>query len=181
MATRDVVVNLTLDPRFARLLTRQDDLQAFLLGRRVADLDFKELADFIRVQAFALNAEVHEAVDETHWKPWATPPEGEGVVISKNRYTGELADVFIFLMNLMLAGDVTMNELAEAVNVKQDKNLGRWMKGYDAKSTKCKGCRRAFDDKDVTCYPSTMSGEELVLAFCSERERFIDSEGNPVT
>lgn len=177
------VVQVTIDPVFSRALARQREMQAFLLGKYVTDLEPDELARFIRDQAFALNAEVHETVDETHWKPWAVRPENEPVVINKTRYIGEMADVFIFMMNLMLAGDVTTVELMMAVNAKQDKNMNRWITGYDAKATKCRGCGRSFDDDGVGCYaavsPET-TGSLPILAFCAQKERFIDQSGNVI-
>lgn len=181
MATH--TLKLTLDPRFNRLLTRQDQLQAFLLAQQVQDMDPQTLAAYIRTQAYAMIAETVEAVDETHWKPWATPPQDGQIVPNKARYVGELADVFIFFMNLMIAGDITMSQLAEAVDAKQTKNLMRWTNGYDAKATKCKGCKRSYDDPEVHCYPAAGNDEPKasnVLAFCADRERFIDGEGNTV-
>lgn len=181
MAKTEAVISVTLDPVFTRALARQRELQAFLSGEYVSDQSPSDLAAYIRVQALALTAEVHEVLNETHWKPWAVRPDGADVVISKKRYTGELADVFIFFMNLMLAGDVTTAELMMAVNAKQDKNMQRWLNGYDAKATKCRGCGRSFDDEDVTCYSGTIAGDGIpVLGFCAEKERFIDSEGNAV-
>jgi hypothetical protein len=177
----DHVLSVTLDPRFTRLLYRQDDLQTFLLSKRVVDLDPDDLAAYIRTQGYAAVAEIVEAIDETHWKPWAVRPEGEPVVTSQERYIGELADVFIFFMNLMLAGGVGMTALARAVDAKQKKNLERWTNGYDAKATKCRGCGRAFDDKDVKCYAgisAEKTGSLPVFAFCAEKERFIDKDGN---
>jgi len=172
----DGVIMVTLDPRATRLLQRQADLQAFLLARRVDDMDPDALSQYIRDQAFAMIGETYEAVEETHWKPWAVRPDGEPVVISKQRYIGELADVYIFFMNLMLAGGVTTTELFQAVDDKQTKNLRRWTEGYDAKSTKCPACRRAYDDEDVKCYPA-VSAEETgslpVLPFCEMSGEFV--------
>lgn len=179
----DGVIQVTLDPRFTRLLQKQNDLQAFLLAKKVNELDPPEMAQFFTTQAFAAVAEIVEVADETHWKPWSVRPDGEDFVVSKTRYTGELADVFIFFMNMMLVGDVTMTELAQAVEAKQEKNVQRWLSGYNAKTTKCRGCGRSFDDEDVKCY-AAVSAEETgslpVFAFCAEKERFIDAEGNPV-
>ena len=180
MATKDVVVKLTLDPRYARLLERQEQLQAFLLGKRPADMDPEEMAAYIRTQSLATVAEVIEVLDETHWKPWSVRPDGQDVVTSKKRYTSELADVFIFLMNLMLVGEVTSNELADAVNAKQEKNLERWVTGYNAKTTKCPGCGRSYDDDGVKCYKAQKAGKDIILAFCQDKERFIDKDGEPV-
>jgi dUTPase-like protein len=168
---KDDVILVTIDPAFARLLKQQDDLQAFLLTKRVQELDPDELSAFIRTQAFALMAEVVEATDETHWKPWSVRPDDEPVVISRERYISELADVYIFFMNLMLAGDVTTIELAQAVKAKQEKNLQRWLTGYNAKATKCPKCKRSYDDDGVTCYPGDKATG--VLAMCSEIGEFV--------
>ena len=181
MATRETVVGIKFDPVFFRAFLRQEDMQAFLLGKHVRDLDPAELAAFIRTQAYAAVAEIVEAVDETHWKPWAVRPDDEDIVISKTRYTGELADVFIFFMNLMLAGGVAPSELLTAVEAKQKKNMERWTNGYDAKATKCRACGRAFDDESVNCHSGIKAedaGGTPVFAFCAVKERFIDAEGN---
>jgi hypothetical protein len=155
MTTTDVVVNLTLDPRFARLLERQDGIQAVRMGKFIREMPDAELPQYIRDMVLALQAESIEVLDECHWKPWATRKDpDEPTIPSRERYIGEMADVFIFFMNLMLAGNVTMNELANAVDAKQDKNLKRWSEGYDGKSGKCPGCGRAYDDTDVACSPS---------------------------
>jgi hypothetical protein len=153
---------VTIDPAFARLLARQNDLQTFLTPQTIAGLSDDERAAFIRTQALALVAEVIETIDETHWKPWAKRPEGAAIITDHTRYTNELADAFIFLMNLMLAGGVSMMELARAVDAKQTKNLDRWMSGYDGKSSKCSRCGRAYDDPNVGCMPGT----EDLAAMC---------------
>jgi hypothetical protein len=171
MATTDVVVSLTLDPRFARMLQRQDDLQAFLLANRVQELEPGKLAEFIRSTVLALEDEAHEVLNETHWKPWSVRPDGDPVVISRERFIGELADVYIFFMNLMLCGDVTTTELAEAVEKKQEKNLKRWLNGYNAQTTKCPKCKRSYDDDGVACYPAQK--ERGILAMCAESGEFV--------
>lgn len=171
MATREVVVSLTLDPRFARMLQRQDDLQAFLLAARVQELEPDKLAEFIRSTGFALIAEVVEAVDETHWKPWSVRPDAEPMITNRQRFIGELADVYIFFMNLMLCGDVTTTELAEAVESKQEKNLQRWLKGYNAQTTKCPKCKRSYDDEGVDCYPK--DDETGILPYCGAIGEFV--------
>lgn len=149
----DHILRVTMDPRFSRLLQHQNDNQLFLFPDGITGMSPDDLASYIRTQAFALIAEVIESVDETHWKPWATRPASEDVIPNRDRYKGELADVFIFLMNLMLAGGVTMSDLAEAVSVKQAKNRERWTSGYDGKSGKCPRCGRAYDDAGVRCQP----------------------------
>lgn len=177
----DHIISVTLDPRFSRILEQQAHLQTFLLGIHPIDLESKEKAQYIRDQAFALVAEIVEAVDETHWKPWATPPADGQIVPNLPRFVGELADVYIFLMNLMLMAGVSSSDLSKAVEEKQKKNLNRWINGYDAKKTKCPACRRSYDDPEVKCYPGAVpqeAGSVEILPYCSERERFIDTEGN---
>lgn len=178
MAQAEHVLSLTLDPTFQKMLARQDDLQAFLLGRRPIDLDDDEKAAFLRNMALALNAEVTEVLEETNWKPWATRPDGQGVVRNLPAYTSELADVYIFFMNLMLLGGVSTMDLAKAVQGKQEKNLARWTSGYDAFTNKCRYCRRSFDDDGVTCYPAKDTAG--ILAFCAVSGRFLDKDGDLV-
>lgn len=169
-------MSVTIDPRFSRMLQRQSDNQTFLFPQTIAGLSSGDRAEFIRTQAYALIAEVVEAVDETHWKPWATPPVDGVIVPNKGRYVSELSDVFIFFLNLMLAGDVTVTELCEAVDTKQTKNLTRWLNGYDAKATKCPSCGRAYDDSGVECKPATLEtddGFNPESAWCAQVERYI--------
>lgn len=165
------VLRLTMDPVFARLLQRQNDNQTFLFPEGIAGMPPDKLSDFIRTQAYALVAEVVESVDETHWKPWATRPADQDVIPNRDRYTSELADVFIFFMNLMLAGGVTMSDLAKAVEIKQDKNMARWQNGYDGKSSKCPGCGRDYGDTGVECAPASKMSDHR--PWCSDREKLI--------
>lgn len=150
-----VDVHVSIDPRMTRMLSRQNEFQT-LLGRHPDGMSRNELKEYIRTQAFALMAEVVEATDETQWKPWAADIPDQPIV-DKPRYVGELADVFIFFMNMMLAGKVSVTELCQAVDAKQDKNIKRQQDGYNAKDTKCPGCKRAYDDPGVNCtlFPCT--------------------------
>lgn len=169
MARTSAVVTVRLDPRFTELLDRQNRLQTFLAGEHIGDFDRNRTASFIREQALALIVEVGEVLNETQWKPWAIQTD-EAIVIDKQKYIGELADVYIFFMNLMLAGGVTTTELVEAVSAKQAKNLGRWTSGtYDGRSNKCPKCGRSYDDGGVTCYPA--HGE--ILALCADTGEFV--------
>lgn len=178
-----MVVNVTIDPAFARLLQRQREFQA-ALGLDRNDMTQPVMANYLRTQAFSLIAEVVEALDETHWKPWATPPPGVLGVVNRQRYVGELADVFIFTMNLMLAGNVSMMELAQAVDAKITKNIQRQADGYDGRSEKCPACKRAYDDAGVQCYaikraPSP-DHEAAAVAFCENADAYVDAGGHLV-
>lgn len=172
MLSQQGVFTVTIDPRFTRLLVRQNGFQSLLNGgTEVKDMSPDDLAAYIRTQSLALMAEVIEVLDETHWKPWATRPDGEHVVPSPERYKGEIVDAFIFLMNLMLAGGMSMMELAEMVSAKQDKNLQRQIDGYDGKSSKCPGCGRAYDDAGVNCVKGSIrSGAR---GWCETRDIYL--------
>lgn len=140
-------LNITLDPVMTLMLTRQEEFQARLLnGDLPSELQGTERMAYIREQALALLDEVHEALAETGWKSWATSNH-----VNREAYLGELADVYIFLMNLMLVGDIRAHELARVVMEKQAKNHKRQDNGYDGVTTKCVVCKRALDDTAVTC------------------------------
>lgn len=153
MATTDI--NVTLDPVFTRLLQTQRMIQNNHMDRDMSTMDPEQLRSYIREQALALVGEVCEALGETQWKPWAKLIEDKPIV-DRPRFIGEMADVFIFFMNLMIAGEVTTHDLAKAVEAKQVININRQISGYDGKSTKCPGCKRAYDDPAVKCMPVVM-------------------------
>lgn len=158
MAEARIPVQVSIDPRFTRLLVRQNDFQTMLHGEGVTGMAPDRLAEYIRVQSLALVAEVIETLDESYWKPWAKRPANEDVIPNRERYKGEVTDVFIFLMNLMLAGGMSMMELAEMVSAKQEKNIKRQLDGYDGKQSKCPECKRAYDDNGVQCTPAGPDG-----------------------
>lgn len=150
--TDEAVIHVTIDPAFARLLQRQRDIQKVHMGGMPSQMDDEVLSAFIRDMTLALCAEAHEAMEETQWKPWARINPEIPIVVNRDKFKGELADVFIFLMNLMLAADLSMMELAQAVDAKQDINIQRQIENYDGRSTKCSKCGRATDDPAVKCY-----------------------------
>lgn len=174
--SQEGIVHVTIDPRFSRLLVRQNDFQTMLNGGEgVTGMQPDDLAAYIRTQSLALMSEVVEILEETHWKPWAKRPADQDVIPNRERYKGEVVDAFIFLMNLMLAGGMSMMELAEMVSTKQEKNLQRQIDGYDGKSTKCPGCRRAYDDDAVLCY--RLPEDAVPHGFCAQRDEYVNSEG----
>jgi NTP pyrophosphatase (non-canonical NTP hydrolase) len=141
-------IAVTIDPYFSGLYVLQRDFQARLLGDHPVNLDGPAKMAYIREMAYALTDELHEATAETGWKSWATSNH-----INRPAYTGEMADVFIFMMNLLLVADITPTELMDAVRKKISKNHKRQDDGYDGVTTKCPQCKRAYDDEAVKCYP----------------------------
>lgn len=118
----------------------------------------EELMWFLTWNAFALEDEIHEAMSETGWKPWATSKH-----INTDAFHGELVDAFHFFMNLCLASGLTAEELFHLYNKKLMKNIARQREGYDGLN-KCPKCRRALDDAATTCNYNADSGR----GFCQE-------------
>lgn len=156
-------INLTVDPVMNLMYEKQAEFQERLLGMHPTYLPAAERMAYIREQSLALSDEVHEALAETGWKSWATSNH-----INREGYLGELADSYIFFMNLMLVADIRPHELAKAVLAKQEKNHKRQDDGYDGVSTKCPGCKRAYDDDAVKCTPEYHEGAD-VTAYCEQR------------
>ena len=134
-----------------RLFELQHDLQVNHFNVNFQRMLPADRVRYIKDMALALTAEVHEALDETGWKPWATKKG----ILDRDAYIGELVDVMHFLVNLFLATGDDPVELADEVftryTLKNRVNRGRQATGYDGVSTKCAICGRALDDPAVAC------------------------------
>lgn len=164
MAVADIPVSVTIDPYWSQLYLRQRDFQVRILDALPSELSDREKMEYIREQSLALMAEVHEALGETGWKSWASSRH-----INREAFKGELADVFCFFMNLMLVADITPAELMDATTRKIKKNHQRQDEAYDGVSTKCPGCKRAYDDDAVECKPFGAIAPG-VNAWCSKNQ-----------
>jgi len=139
---------VTIDPAFTRLLERQRQIQRIYLdGKTPQELPPDRKMAFLMETSAALMCEVTEAMNETGWKPWASSQH-----INSDAYREELADIFIFLMNLLLIDDMQMMELARLVDAKQTKNVKRQMEGYTGVTEKCPRCKAALDGAGIGCY-----------------------------
>lgn len=119
-------------------------------GTQPSEYDRERAISFYKDMHIALVDELHEALQEIGWKPWA----------SSNHFThdavkGELVDAFHFFMNLCLVSKVSADDLLEGYAKKSAKNIQRQEEGYDGVSTKCVACNRALDDDAVKCYDDT--------------------------
>lgn len=132
-------------------------MEAMLESQRMVQLGYghnfgtKTPTDQMRYlgeMALALCDEVHEALGETGWKSWTSSNH-----INREEFMGEMADVFLFFMNMMLAAGMTSDDLIKRVAKKQDNSFKRQKKGYDGVSTKCPECKRAYDNEGVKCNP----------------------------
>lgn len=125
----------------------QEKLQSGTYGASPGDLDPDAKIQFIKDMHIALTDELHEALAETGWKPWASSNH-----INEEAFKSELVDAFHFFMNLCLVVKMAPDELFHKYKAKREKNIKRQVEGYDGVSTKCPGCKRALDDDAVFCY-----------------------------
>lgn len=117
------------------------------LQRKINGYDLEDQSDTLRVHniminVVALTSELHEALAETSWKPWA---KGESFV-RDDQFRAELIDAFHFMMNLFLHAGMTADDVWVGYAAKHGVNLKRQDDGYDGVSTKCPQCKRALDD-----------------------------------
>lgn len=126
--------------------------QQLAMQRDTYGIDYVNMTDEERIHHFkemlhALNDEMHEALGEMGWKPWASSKH-----FNTDAIQGELIDAWHFFMNLLWISKMTPGELFEKYQAKRLKNIQRQVEGYDGVSTKCAGCRRALDDDTVECH-----------------------------
>lgn len=130
----------------AEMLEAQHNLQKQSFGNDPMALTDDEAVEWIRWNVLALEDELHEALGEVGWKPWATSRH-----VNREAYIGELVDAFHFFMNLMLVVDCSAEELATGYFKKRGLNAKRQAEGYDGIMGKCATCKRALDDPAVSC------------------------------
>jgi len=160
---------------FRDALAAQIELQKNAYKKDITKLDPEERAEFIRWNVLALEDELHEALAETGWKPWATSRH-----LNREAYKGELVDALHFFMNLMALADISADELLAGYQVKREKNAKRQEDGYDGVSEKCPFCKRALDDDAVNC-GWTKDIEDDEFFWCDAIEGEVDPKtGEPV-
>lgn len=136
------------EDRLAEMLRLQAELQQIMPPiREFPASDLVVLMAQIRENILACTDELHEAMNETGWKPWASES-----FINNEAFRNELVDAWHFFMNLMILGGMTADDLYEGYLAKRKINAQRQIDGYDGVSTKCPGCKRALDDPTTECY-----------------------------
>lgn len=134
------------------MFQNQNYLQTVVYGNGVSLTEYLELypvhvsIQFYKDMHVALIDELHEALAEIGWKPWATSNH-----FNQEAVKGELVDAFHFFMNLCLVSGVSAQDLIDGYTSKSAKNIQRQADGYDGVSTKCTVCKRALDDAAVRC------------------------------
>lgn len=96
-----------------RIYYQQEEFQNLL------DNDQKEQG-YINKNLLALTSEIGEVADETDWKAWKQNDK------DKEAFQEEVADCFLFVLNLVQATDLDINEFLAEVHEKQKKNLERF-------------------------------------------------------
>ena len=80
--------------------------------------------DLIRESALGIFAELGEVLSvDKNWKTWRTDKHS----YDENDLKEEIADVWIFLINLTLSNNIDSDEIIELINKKQRKNLYRFL------------------------------------------------------
>lgn len=83
-----------------------------------------ETQSFRTLMAFALNAEIYEAIGETPWKPWK-----KSMKFDKEKYKKEIIDCWAFLINLSFPV-MSPKELYDRFEEKYHINIQRQKEGY---------------------------------------------------
>lgn len=144
-----------MEDRFGLMLRMQNELQKVMgpvKGRTPADLEPEERATFLTWNAFALEDEIHEAMQETGWKPWATSRHLNADLMMK-----EMVDAWHFFMNILLTIGAEMklgpDEVADLFTkhyiIKHTINAQRQAEGYDGIAGKCSQCHRDLKEVGV--------------------------------
>jgi hypothetical protein len=159
-------IHMTLDPRLTRMLQMQRDLQLmYNNGKTIEQFTDEERMQAIRDNVLACTDELHEAMNESGWKPWATSNH-----LNREAFKSELVDAWHFFMNLMLHSGMTADDLYQGYLAKNVKNIQRQADNYDGVSTKCPTCKGAYDDDAVKCYPAgiELGGYVAQKAYCEK-------------
>lgn len=138
------------------------------LQKEAYGIDYRFMSNEELIQSFkdmtmALEDELHEALNEMGWKPWATSKH-----FNREAVQGELIDAYHFLMNLMLIAGMDENMVNKKYRAKNAVNLKRQQDGYDGVDGKCPNCKRALDDDAVDCYSAVGARHRVWCEFARE-------------
>lgn len=146
----------------SQMLEKQLQLQLKIIKRDPRDLDGAELMEYICMNMLSLEDELHEAMKECGWKPWATEK-----YMNREAFMKELVDAWHFLMNMMLAispGRLPLDiakEFATKYYEKNRINAERQTAGYAGVDGRC-----GFCGKDLTKLGISIHSEVHEMDFC---------------
>lgn len=101
-----------------KLFEKQKEFQK-LVGNDINSQSFRN------EMLYAMVAEIVEAGNETPWKSWKKQQSFDRV-----KFLEELADVQIFLINLVLSANASSEEFLKIIENKINKNFERQKNGY---------------------------------------------------
>lgn len=123
--------------RLEEMLAMQRDFQRSINGYEAEHQGPVTRITNFKESLFALEHELHEAVDEMGWKSWATSRH-----FNTERVQAELVDVWHFFMNLMIHAGMSADDLYQQFLTKHEVNWRRQQDGYDGVTGKCRQCHR---------------------------------------
>lgn len=150
-------MTMTFEEAFAHQIRMQ--VEVYGNGTPLEEYDDDRRAEFVKNNVLAALDELHEALGEVGWKPWASSRH-----LNRDAFKGELVDVLHFFFNLMGIAGITPEELLEGYEKKAAKNRSRQEVGYDGVTEKCPHCRRALDDDAVECREDTLHPGVFICA-----------------
>lgn len=135
----------------AEVLEAQRALQIDAFDNDPAEPESQDArVEFMTWNVLALLDEVHEALNEIGWKPWASSRH-----VNADLVLNELIDALHFWMNLVWSavGTSTLGDahvLAQVIrdryHAKHEINAARQRDGYDGVSSKCPSCHRELSE-----------------------------------
>lgn len=135
----------------AELIVKQYDLQVESFGIDPLKLEGEERLEYIRWNVLALEDELHELLQTTGWKPWASSNH-----VNEDEALGELTDCVHFWANLVLVSaprgshPVDVGIAAERRYLKKrEVNAERQATGYTGVDGKCVDCHRDLAEVDL--------------------------------
>jgi dUTPase len=169
------------------MLIKQKWLQSRMppLRQPPGELTGDDRADYIRTMVLAATDELHEAMNEVGWKPWATSRH-----VNRDAYVSELIDVLLFWFNLCLVANVSADEIHAGYIKAFEKSISRQAEGYDGVVGKCPRCHRDYDDAGVECDTGSTTAvtfdrsEPFVIGspwyWCAGVKRYVNESGEVI-
>jgi dimeric dUTPase (all-alpha-NTP-PPase superfamily) len=133
---------------FGQWIEKTKYLQEEFYEQKFEDFTNEQLVEWVRINILAAEDELHEALGEISWKPWASSQ-----YFNREAYLGEIVDVLHFVGNLLAGAGISDAELNAAYLEKMERNRQRQREGYTG-TDKCSKCKRAADD--VTSHGGVM-------------------------
>ena len=144
---------------FEDWLSQTKELQEQYFGHNLPKQTIKDQVEWAKENHIAAMDELHEALGEISWKPWATAE-----FLNREAYIGEIVDALHFIGNMLAGVGCTDEELSDAYLEKMERNRARRAGEYTGLD-KCVTCDRALDD--ITAHGGQFYRGEDGFAICN--------------